>query len=85
MITSLPLRYGVWLVCLVIVVMVWLQVRVEVNQLRTDLDRSGVAIREARVLNHRLSLERDARRRLVEVERAADELGLVEVDILEAR
>lgn len=82
---SVPVRYGIWLACLIVVVMVWLQVRIEVHQLRRDLDRTGAAIRKARVLNQRLALERDARRRLIEAERVAAELGLTDdVEIVEA-
>ena len=82
---SVPLRYGIWLICLVTVLMVFLQVRIEVHELRKDLGRTRTAIREARVLNQRLSLEMDNRRRLVEAERIAVDLGLDDqVSIVEA-
>jgi len=82
---SVPVRYGVWFACLVTVMMVWLQVRIEVHELRKDHDRTVTAIREARVLNQRLGLEIDSRRRIVEAERIAAELGLTDdVSIVEA-
>lgn len=73
---SVPVRYGIWLACLIVVVMVWLQVRIEVHQLRKDLHRTSAAIDQARVLQQQLTLELDARRRVVEAERHAVELGL---------
>jgi hypothetical protein len=51
-------------------------VRLEVQQLRKDLDRTQGAILDARVLNDRLILENEARHRVMEVERAATEHGL---------
>ena len=51
-------------------------VRLEVQQLRKDLDRTQGAILDARVLNDRLTLENEARHRVMEVERAATEHGL---------
>lgn len=51
-------------------------VRLDVQRLRKDLDRSARAILEARVLNDRLGLEMEARRRAVAMEHAALSLGL---------
>ncbi len=51
-------------------------VRLEVQQLRKDLDRTQGAILDARVLNDRLTLETEARHRVMEVERTATAHGL---------
>ncbi len=83
--SPVPIRYGAWLACFVVVLMVFLQVRIEVHQLRKDLDRTGTAIDAATDLNHQLVLELDARKRFVEAERHAVELGLTDdVTIVEA-
>jgi hypothetical protein len=73
----LPLwRHAVWLVALFALLTLWVDIRVEVQQLRKDLDRSGRAFREARLHNDRLRLELDARSRAFALEAAATELGL---------
>ena len=51
-------------------------IRLDVQQLRKDMDRSSRAILEARVLHDRLGLETQARRRAIAMEAAAAELGL---------
>lgn len=51
-------------------------VRLEVQQARKDLDRASRMILEASVLNDRLGLELEARRRAVAMESAASRLGL---------
>ncbi len=66
------------LVALFVVLAAWVEVRLEVQALRKDLDRSGRAHREARVLNDRLRLEVDARRRAVAMEAVAARLALSE-------
>jgi len=75
----LPLwRHAVWLVALFVVLAAWVQVRLDVQQLRTDLDRNSRHTREARILNDRLRLEMDARRRAVNVEAVAGRLAMTE-------
>jgi hypothetical protein len=69
-------RHAVWFVALFALLTLWVDIRVEVQQLRKDLDRSGRAFREARVHNDRLRLELDARSRAFALEAAAGELGL---------
>lgn len=68
--------YVAWLVALFVVLAWWVQVRLEVNQLRQDLYRNAAAHREAALFNERLKLEMDARRRTVAMERAARRMGL---------
>jgi len=73
----LPLwRHAVWLVALFLVLAAWVQVRLEVQSLRADLDRNTRMSREARILNDRLRLEMDARRRASNVEAVALRLGM---------
>lgn len=73
----LPLwRYAVWGMALFVVMAAWAQVRLDVQALRTDLDRNSRHAREARILNDRLRLEMDARRRAVHVEAMAGRLGV---------
>jgi len=73
----LPLwRHAVWAAATFILLASWVEVRVGVQQLRKDLDRSGRTHREATVLNDRLRLEVDARRRAVAMEAAAAQLSL---------
>ena len=73
----LPLwRHAVWLAALFVVLAAWVQVRLDVQQLRTDLDRNSRHTREARILNDRLRLEMDARRRAVNVEAMAGRLAM---------
>jgi hypothetical protein len=83
----LPLwRHVVWLVALFVVLAAWAQVRLEVQQLRTDLDRNSRHAREARILNDRLRLEMDARRRAVNVEAMAGRLAMTaDADIVRVR
>lgn len=68
-------RHAVWLVALFALLTMWVDVRVDVQQVRKDLDRSGRAHREARIQNDRLQLELDARRRSVVLESAAQQLA----------
>lgn len=68
-------RHAVWLVALFALLTMWVDVRVDVQQVRKDLDRSGRAHREARIQNDRLQLELDARRRSVVLESAARQLA----------
>lgn len=73
----LPLwRYGVWVAAAFVLLAAWVAIRVDVQALREDLDKAGRAHREARVVNDRLRLELDARRRAVAMEAAARELSL---------
>lgn len=73
----LPLwRHAVWAVVLFAVCAVAVSVRLDVQQLRKDLDRNARLEHEARLLNERLRLEIDARRRVVAVEQYAGALAL---------
>lgn len=69
-------RHAVWLVALFAVCAYAVDVRLDVQQLRKDLDRQGRNETEARVLNERLHLEMDARRRAVAMEQVASRMGL---------
>lgn len=71
-------RHAVFVTTLFVLLAAWVEIRVEVQQLRKDLDRSGRAFRESRVLNDRLRLELDARRRAVALEAAAARLSVGE-------
>lgn len=71
-------RHAVFVVALFTLLATWVHIRVEVQQLHKDLDKSGRAFRESRVLNDRLRLELDARRRAVALEAAAARLALGE-------
>ena len=51
-------------------------VRLDVQGMRKDFDRNARLQREARVLNDRLHLEMDARRRAVAMEVVAGQLAL---------
>lgn len=60
----LPLwRYGVWVLVLFATLICSVVVRIDVQSLRKDLDRNARAQVEAQVVNARLRLELDARRR----------------------
>jgi hypothetical protein len=71
-------RHGVWLVALFALLTLWVDIRVDVQQLRSDLDRASRAQREARIQNERLRLELDARRRALAMESLAASTGTVE-------
>ena len=73
----LPLwRHAAWLAALFLVCAAAVSVRLDVQQTRKDLDRNMRMEREAQVLNERLRLEMDARRRAVAVEAIAQSLSL---------
>lgn len=69
-------RHLVFVLALFVLLAAWVSIRVDVQALRKDLDRSGRAYRESRVLNDRLRLELDARRRAVAIEAAAARLAV---------
>lgn len=69
-------RHAVWLLALFAVSAAAVAVRLDVQQLRKDLDRNTRLERQAAVLNERLRLEIDARRRAVAVEGVAHRLEL---------
>jgi len=69
-------RHAVWVVALFALVLEWVDVRVETQQLRADLRRSESAHREALEENEHLRLELDARHRALAMEAAGAELGL---------
>ena len=72
-----PLRgYGVWLVAVFVICAGSALVRLDVQQLHRELDRTHRAQREARMQNERLSLELAVRNRASELEAAASERGL---------
>ena len=73
----LPLwRHGVWLGALFVVLACAVAVRLDVQQMRKDLDRNTRAQREALILNERLQLEVDSRRRAVAMEAVAAQLAM---------
>ncbi|MEZ4241871.1 MAG: hypothetical protein R3F59_38120 [Myxococcota bacterium] len=69
-------RHGVWLVALFALLTLWVDIRVDVQQLRSDLDRTNRAHREAQIQRERLRLELDARRRSSALEGLASSLDL---------
>ncbi len=69
-------RYAVWVAAAFVLLAAWVAIRVDVQALREDLDKAGRAHREARVVNDRLRLELDSRRRAVAMEAAATQLAL---------
>ncbi len=69
-------RYAVFAACLFGVTAFAVAVRLDVQQMRKDLHRNARLQREARILNDRLHLELDARRRAVAVEAVAARLHL---------
>ncbi|MEQ1566904.1 MAG: hypothetical protein ABMA64_14775 [Myxococcota bacterium] len=71
-------RHGVWLVSGVVLIGMWVSVRVDVQQLRSDVSRSGRAYREALQENQHLRLELETRRRALAMEAEARRLGLVD-------
>ena len=73
----LPLwRHGVWLCSLFAVLACAAAIRLDVQQMRKDLDRNTRAQREARILNERLQLEVASRRRAVAMEAIAVQLAM---------
>ena len=64
-------RHAVFLVALVSLLGIAAAIRLDVQQLRKDLDRNGHAQREALIQRDRLRLEVDARRRAMAMESAA--------------
>ncbi len=76
-------RHLFWVFALFVVLAVAVGVRLDVQQLRKDLDLNERYIRSANVLNERLHLELDTRRRAEAVEDIATRLGANhEVDII---
>lgn len=71
-------RYAVWIAAAFVLLTAWVTIRVDVQALREDLDKAGRAHREARIVNDRLRLELDSRRRAVAMEAAAARLSLTE-------
>jgi sensor domain CHASE-containing protein len=69
-------RHAVWLAVLFVVCGIAVSVRLDVQQTRKDLDRNARMEREARVMNERLRLELDARRRVKAVQEVADAMHL---------
>jgi hypothetical protein len=69
-------RHAAWLAAMFVVILMAIAVRLDVQQLHQDLDRNTRLQREARVLNERLRLELDARRRSVALEALAAALGI---------
>ena len=69
-------RYAVWGAALFAVLAASAVIRLDVQQVRNDLARHDRAERESSILNDRLRLEVDARRRTLAMEAVATELGL---------
>jgi hypothetical protein len=79
-------RYAVWGFAFFVLLATWVEVRLDVQALRKDLDRTGRVTREQRVLSDRLHLEIDARRRAVRMEQVALQMGLAStVPVVEIR
>ncbi len=75
----LPLwRYAVWVTAAFVLLAAWVAVRVDVQALREDLDKASRTQRESRIVNDRLRLELDSRKRAVAMEVAAQRLSLTE-------
>jgi hypothetical protein len=73
----LPLwRHGVWLGTLFAVLACSVAIRLDVQQMRKDLDRNTRAQREANIVNERLHLEVASRRRAVAMEAVAAQLAM---------
>lgn len=69
-------RFGAFSVCLFAVTAFAVMVRLDVQSVRKDLSQNARTQREAGILNDRLRLEMDARRRAVAVEVVATNLDL---------
>lgn len=69
-------RHGVWALSLFAVLAASTAIRLDVQQMRKDLDRNARAQREAQIQNDRLRLELDARRRAAHMEQVAAALAL---------
>jgi hypothetical protein len=69
-------RYGAWFAVLFVVCAASVLARLDVQELRQDIDRAQRQQRRARIVNERLHLESDVRRRAAAVEIAAAEHDL---------
>ncbi|MCO4747444.1 MAG: hypothetical protein KC912_21770 [Proteobacteria bacterium] len=69
-------RHAVWIGSGFALVAMAVSVRVEVQELRKDIERAEFRHREAGLLHERLQLEVDSRRRAVAVEAVASELAV---------
>lgn len=69
-------RHGVWMTSCFVLAAMAVSVRVEVQELRKDIERAEYRQREAGLLHERLQLEVDARRRAAAVEAIATELSV---------
>ena len=69
-------RHVVWLVAVLVVLGTLVRVRLDVQVLRQQLDKTGREIRQAEILHDRLRLEADARKRAASMEQAAARFGL---------
>ncbi len=73
----LPLwRHAVWLMALFVLCAISVGVRLDVQKARIELDRNAAMQAEARIVNERLTLEYDARRRAVAMENVASHFAL---------
>ncbi|TNE88582.1 MAG: hypothetical protein EP330_14515 [Deltaproteobacteria bacterium] len=70
-------RHGVWVASVFVLMAIAVAVRVEVQELRKDIERAESQQKEALLLHERLQLEVDARRRTAAVEAVAAELSIV--------
>jgi len=71
-------RHMFWLFAVFTSLVVAVEVRLDVQQSRKDLDRNERAQRAAEVVNDRLRLELDSRRRAEAVEAVASRMGIEE-------
>jgi hypothetical protein len=71
-------RHMFWLAAVFTALVVSVEVRLDVQQLRKDLDRNERSQRSADVVNDRLRLEYDSRRRAESVAAVASRMGIEE-------
>lgn len=74
-------RYAVWLVALFSIAAAAVAIRLDVQQLRENLDRNDRLQRQSEVLRERLRLEVDARRRVASLERIGTTMSLEPVTV----
>ncbi len=75
--TFIPLwRHVAWMACVIVLVACQALIRVDVQQMRTELARNAVAQRHAQLLHQRLDLEMDVRNQAGALEQRGQLLGL---------
>ena len=69
-------RHVAWMACVIVLVACQALIRVDVQQMRTELARNAVSQRHAQLLHQRLDLEMDVRNQAGALEQRAQLLGL---------